>query len=232
MASDPAGRKSGQVIKKIMPTRLTWVFDLDNTLHNASPHIFPHINRSMTAYLQTQLHLSEQDAGDLRAQYWRSYGATLLGMMRHHGTDPEHFLRLTHAFPDLSNMVVYERGLAAMLRRLPGRKLVLSNAPGAYARAVLRIIGVEARFDAVHCIESTRFRPKPSLGAFRSLLRMHGLIDSRCVMVEDSRENLRTARRLGMKTVWVTRESRTPAYVDVKTASVLELPRLLGRLGT
>ena len=25
-----------------------WLFDLDNTLHDASPHIFPHINRSMT----------------------------------------------------------------------------------------------------------------------------------------------------------------------------------------
>ena len=214
-----------------MPTSLTWVFDLDNTLHNASPHIFPHINRSMTAYLQRHLRLSEDEAGSLRAQYWRSYGATLLGMMRHHGTDPGHFLRETHDFPDLSNMVVYERGLAAMLRRLPGRKLVLSNAPGGYARAVLQIIGVEGRFDALHCIESTRFQPKPSLAAFHSLLRAHGLVASRCVMVEDSRENLRPAKRLGMKTVWVTREPRAPSYVDVKTASVLELPRLLGRLG-
>jgi len=25
-----------------------WIFDLDNTLHNARPHIFPHINRAMT----------------------------------------------------------------------------------------------------------------------------------------------------------------------------------------
>jgi putative hydrolase of the HAD superfamily len=214
-----------------MPTRLTWVFDLDNTLHNASPHIFPHINRSMTAYLQQQLQLSEEDAGNLRAHYWRRYGATLLGMMRHHGTNPEHFLRETHALPDLSVMVVYERGLAAMLRRLPGRKLVLSNAPRQYAEAVLRRMGIGGHFDAVHSIESTGYRPKPSLAAFRSLLRAHGLIAARCVMVEDSRENLRQAKRLGMKTVWVTREPRTPVYVDAKTISVLTLPRLLGRLG-
>jgi len=214
-----------------MPTRLTWVFDLDNTLHNASPHIFPHINRSMTAYLQQQLQLSEEDAGKLRAHYWRRYGATLLGMMRHHGTDPEHFLRETHALPDLSVMVVYERGLAAMLRRLPGRKLVLSNAPRQYAQAVLQRMGIDGHIDAVHGIESTGYRPKPSLAAFHSLLRAHGLIASRCVMVEDSSENLRPAKRLGMKTVWVTRELRAPAYVDVKTVSVLTLPRLLGRLG-
>jgi putative hydrolase of the HAD superfamily len=215
----------------LMPTTVTWVFDLDNTLHNASPHIFPHINRSMTAYLQRHLQLGEEEAGALRAHYWRRYGATLLGMMRHHGTDPGHFLRETHAFPDLSNMVVYERGLAAMLRRLPGRKLVLSNAPRHYAGAVLQLMGIAGQFDAVHCIESTGYQPKPSLAAFRSLLRTHGLIASRCVMVEDSRENLRPAKRLGMKTVWVTREPRTPAYVDARIASVLALPRLLGRLG-
>jgi len=215
----------------LMPTTVTWVFDLDNTLHNASPHIFPHINRSMTAYLQRHLQLGEEEAGALRAHYWRRYGATLLGMVRHHGTDPDHFLRETHAFPDLSNMVVYERGLAAMLRRLPGRKLVLSNAPRHYAGAVLQLMGIAGQFDAVHCIESTGYQPKPSLAAFRSLLRSRGLIASRCVMVEDSRENLRQAKRLGMKTVWVTREPRTPAYVDARIASVLALPRLLGRLG-
>jgi putative hydrolase of the HAD superfamily len=214
-----------------MPTRPTWIFDLDDTLHDAAPHIFPHINRSMTAYLQEHLQLTEEDAGKLRAQYWRSYGATLLGMMRHHGTDPEHFLRETHAFPDLSNMVVYERGLAAMLRRLPGRKLVFSNAPGRYASAVLQSMGIESHFDAVHSIESSGYQPKPSLSAFRSLLHAHGLIASRCVMVEDSRANLRPAKRLGMKTVWVTREPRSPSYVDIKTASVLALPRLLGHLG-
>jgi putative hydrolase of the HAD superfamily len=214
-----------------MSTKLTWIFDLDDTLHDASPHIFPHINRSMTAYLQKHLQLSEGDAGKLRAHYWRRYGATLLGMMRHHGTDPEHFLRETHSFPDLSNMVVYERGLAAMLRRLPGRKLVFSNAPGHYANAVLQLMGIASHFDAVHSIESAGFQPKPSLAGFRSLMRAHGLLASRCVMVEDSRANLRPAKRLGMKTVWVTREPRTPAYVDIRTASVLALPRLLGRLG-
>ena len=32
-----------------------WLFDLDNTLHNATPHIFPHINRSMREYIERNL---------------------------------------------------------------------------------------------------------------------------------------------------------------------------------
>src|SRR5512146_3193168 len=115
------------------PRRPVWLFDLDNTLHDASPHIFPHINRSMTGYVAEALGLSPEEASRVRVDYWQRYGATLTGMVRHHGTDPRHFLWHTHQFPDLGRMVVFERGLAAMLRRLPGRKLLFSNAPAHYA---------------------------------------------------------------------------------------------------
>src|SRR4051812_32346022 len=93
-----------------------WVFDLDNTLHNATPHIFPHMNRAMTEYLQTQLGLDPAAAGELRRRYWMRYGATLLGLMRHHGTDPHDFLHRTHQFPDLTRMIVREPLLRATLR--------------------------------------------------------------------------------------------------------------------
>ena len=59
-----------------------WIFDLDNTLHNATAHIFPRINRAMTQYVQTHLNLSEEDANALRHTYWRRYGATILGLIR------------------------------------------------------------------------------------------------------------------------------------------------------
>ena len=62
------------------------------------------------------------------------------------------------------------------------------------------------------------------------LLRKHGLNPAHCVMVEDSAENLQTAKRLGMRTVWVDATMRLPAYVDVKIRSVMELPRVLSRL--
>jgi len=206
-----------------------WVFDLDNTLHNATPHIFPHINRSMTAYLQDALGLDEQAATELRRHYWQRYGATLLGLMRHHGTDPTHFLHATHQFPDLHRMLVREPQLRATLRRLPGRKYVFSNSPVHYSRAVLRALSIADLFAGVFCIEHTRYRPKPDTAGFLRLARTNRLRLSRCIMVEDTLENLRTAKRLGMKTIWVSRARRAPVYVDVKVADLIELPRLLRR---
>ena len=207
-----------------------WIFDLDNTLHDARPHIFPHINRSMTAYLQRHLGMDEQAANALRMNYWRRYGATLSGMMRHHGTDPRHFLQDTHQFEDLGSMVMRRPRLRHALRALPGRKLVFSNAPQQYAHEVLRLLCVEDLFDDVFAIEQSRYQPKPQIAGFMRLLRRHRLNPARCVMVEDSAENLLTAKRLGMRTVWVDDTPRAPAYVDAKVKDITELPRLRGRL--
>ena len=65
-----------------------------NILHNATPHIFPHINRAMTAYLQQHLQLDEHAAGELRRRYWQRYGATLLGLMQTVGVPDSHVLRM------------------------------------------------------------------------------------------------------------------------------------------
>jgi len=202
----------------------TWIFDLDNTLHDANPHIFPHINRSMTAYLETHLGLACDDANRLRTHYWRRYGATLLGLMRHHGIDPTHFLWETHQFPDLHRMVLRNPLLRSVLRRLPGRKLVFSNSPVHYSRAVLALLRVADLFDDVFSIEHTEYQPKPDRRGFVRLLHKHRLQPRRCVMVEDSLDNLKTAKRLGMRTVWISAAAKAPAYVDLSIRHVARLP--------
>lgn len=207
-----------------------WLFDLDNTLHDARVHIFPHINQGMTRYIETHLALSTDAADALRREYWLRYGATLLGLIRHHRTDPRHFLWHTHQFPALERMVVSEAGLLHALRRLPGRRIVFSNAPLHYAEAVLEILGLEGFFDALYTIERIDFRPKPSIAGFRALLAAERLDPRECIMVEDTARNLRTAKQLGMKTVLVARDVRIPAYVDLRITAIRELVRRFPRL--
>lgn len=201
----------------------TWIFDLDDTLHNASAHIFPVMNQAMTQYIMDELNLEEQSAHQLRQHYWRIYGATLKGLMRHHGVNAYHFLNQTHALMDLPNMVIQVKRLRHTLQQLKGRKCVFTNAPRAYAIRVLQLMGIDDCFEFVFSVESTKFHAKPSVRGFQMLLNTLNVNASDCVMLEDNLPALMTAKRLGMQTIWVTRKLNKPNFVDFRINSVLAL---------
>lgn len=202
-----------------------WVFDLDDTLHNASAHIFPVMNRAMTQYIQDFLNLEEPQACALRQHYWKIYGATLKGLMRHHGVDPHHFLAQTHAFLE-DAMVLETKRLRHFLQRLPGRKCVFTNAPKHYAMRVLEVLGIADCFELIFSVESSSFHAKPSVRGFQMLLKNLHAKPSDCVMLEDSLPALQTAKRLGMRTVWVSKKLQKPNFVDYRIHSVLALTHI------
>ena len=216
-------------LARIQPSRRVWIFDLDNTLHDAGARIFPAMHEQINAYLRRYFGVDEAAADSIRQKFWRTHGTTLNGLMRHHGADPRHFLRETHVFPELAGMVVRENALKHALRLLGGTKLVFSNAPRHYVKEVLRAIGLDRYFDAVYSIEDARFRGKPAAHGFHMLLRKHHLDAHRCAFIDDALENLRAAHRLGMSTVWVSTAPRKVPFVDLRVASVIELPRLVFR---
>ncbi|HET6788763.1 MAG TPA: pyrimidine 5'-nucleotidase [Aquabacterium sp.] len=184
-----------------------WLFDLDNTLHDASSAVFWRLNESMTDYIEQHLSLERREADRLRLHYWRRYGATLLGLEKHHGIRASHFLAQTHRLPGLEAQLHMPAADRAALRRLPGRKFLLTNAPAEYAKRVLTALDLASCFEGVIAIEAMRvfgdLRPKPDARMLRVVLARHGLPAHRCVLVEDTLANLRSARGLGMRTVWM-----------------------------
>ena len=196
---------------------LIWLFDLDNTLHDASRAVFGHLNRSMTDYIQEALGMPREEADRLRAHYWRRYGATLLGLERHHGIRAAHFLAQTHRLPGLEAQLHMRPADRAALNRLPGRKFLLTNAPADYAKRVLTALDLASCFEGVIAIEAMRvfgdLRPKPDARMLRVVLARHKLPASRCILVEDTLANLKSARRLGLRTVWMQHYLRGEAHV-------------------
>jgi putative hydrolase of the HAD superfamily len=218
-------------IARLPPSRRVWIFDLDNTLHDARTRIFPSMHEQINAYLKRQFGVDDAGADAMRKGFWLRYGATLVGLVRHYGINPREFLAETHRFPELAGLVVRENAVKHALERLGGTKLVFSNAPRAYVEEVLRAIRLARYFDAVYTIEDARYRGKPALHGFHRLLRKHDIDPHRCALVDDQLENLRAAHRLGMSTVWVSRAKRRVPFVDVRVASVTSLPRLVFRYG-
>lgn len=203
-----------------------WVFDLDDTLHNASAHIFPVMNQAMTNYIMDTLAMDEAAAHDLRRHYWRVYGATLKGLMRHHQTDPQHFLQVTHQFDDLAERVIAVKRLRHLIKSLAGRKVVFTNAPRDYALRVLNLLGIADCFELVFSVESTKFHAKPSVRGFQLLLATLRVKASDCVLLEDNAAALMTAKRLGMKTVLLSKKYHKPSFVDYRINQVLALTHI------
>lgn len=179
----------------------------------------------MTEYVARHLQLDLAQASRVRNDYWEKYGATLHGLMRHHGTAPAHFLAQTHDFADLSSMVLPDPLLRQTILRLKGRKVVFSNAPEKYAREVLKILKIDDLFEDVFAIESMKYRPKPQAYGFFRLLRKMRISPRRCVMVEDTALNLKPAKKIGMKTVWIAKTLKKPAHVDLKLTTLAQLAR-------
>ena len=80
-------------------------------------------------------------------------------------------------------------------------------------------------------------RPKPDARMLRRLLARLRVPAARCVLVEDTLQHQKAARRVGMKTVWMQRWTRAagkpgarfhlkPPYVDVRTRSLRALRSL------
>ena len=218
-----------------------WLFDLDDTLHDASSATMPGLHLSFGEYIQQHLGMTKEESDALRRRYWQRYGATLLGLVKHHAVDAAHFLHHTHLLPGLEQAVRGHAHDFAALKQLRGRKFILTNAPRAYAQRVLGALGIGRHFEALISIEDMHMfgelRPKPDARMFRTLLARLRLPPARCVLVEDTLQHQKAARRIGMKTVWMQRWSRAagkpgarfaikPPYVDLRARRL----RALGRL--
>lgn len=160
----------------------------------------------MTQYLACHLHLTHQQASDLRTQYWQRYGATLLGMMRHHQTNPHHFLANTHQFAELKNLSSRHGSVPHRLSKLPGLRILLTNAPREYAVALCKELGLYKHLHALIAIEDMVvhqiWRPKPA-----SILWPHlksKLKGSKALLVDDTLGHLQQAARHGIQTSWIT----------------------------
>lgn len=187
--------------------RRVWLFDLDDTLHDAKDAAFAYIDKAMTAYIAQHLSVSTQQADDLRLRYWQRYGATLTGLVRHHGIDGDHFLHETHLLPGLEQRLRVDQRQLGVIPRLKGEKWVYTNGPRAYALRILKAAGISHWFTGVWGMEQSlwlaQYHPKPSQQALRRFVAHLNISPAQCVLVDDSPGNLAAASQIGLKTVWM-----------------------------
>lgn len=195
----------------------TWLFDLDNTLYPEESGFMQGVESRMTAFVAKVTGLEHDAAYSLQKHYLAEHGLTLKGLMLHHGVDPADFHALFH---DLSlDLLAKDPKLVAAIARLPGRRLIFTNADDKHAERVLAHLNLRGLFDEVFHIHSFGFAPKPDPLGFQRMIDAHGLNPASTAFFEDSERNLHPAADLGMTTVLVGSRAlaSTAAFVHHRT---------------
>lgn len=191
------------------------LFDLDNTLYAADQDLFSLIDVRINRYMEEIVAIAADQVDDLRRLYWRDYGATLQGLIRHHNVNPEDYLDYVHAV-DVGSRLGPDEELRRVLETMPVPSYVFTNACRAHAERVLEALGLDGLFADVFDIRVDDYQPKPNPGPYRQVLSRLNLTGEQCVMVEDQPQNLKTAKHFGMRTILVGgQESTGHSYIDV-----------------
>jgi putative hydrolase of the HAD superfamily len=192
----------------------TWLFDLDNTLYPHDSGLTRQVDARMNEVVQSLTGLPAGEADALRARYLEEHGLTLRGLMLHHGVDPIVFNAMFH---DIAlEGLIEEPALAAAIARLPGRRLIFTNADDVHAERVTARLGLAGLFDDVFHIASADFLPKPERATFARLITAHAIRPATTAFFDDRAMNLAPAAELGMTTVLVGAgaDANTDAFVN------------------
>jgi len=186
------------------------LFDLDNTLYHPARELFSLIDVRINRYMSDVVGISPDDVDGLRRRYWADYGVTLQGLIRHHAVDAEDYLDYVHDV-NVHERISPDPDLRERLGGIDAPCYVFTNGSRAHAERVLSCLGIEDQFDEIFDIRIAAYRPKPFPDPYREVLGQINCQPERSVMVEDSIENLVTARGLGMKTVLVREQEQEQA---------------------
>ena len=196
----------------------TWLFDLDNTLYPQGTEFVALIEGRMTGFVQRETGLPRAEAYALQKRYLHEHGTTLAGLMAHHaGVDPHAFLEEVH---DVAiDSLTPDFALNRALERLPGRRLIFTNATAAHAERVLAHLGMAELFADVFHLEAADLVPKPDMRTFQRMMEAHDVTPASTAFFEDSVKNLAPAADLGMTTVLVGRHASADesGFVDHRT---------------
>ncbi len=202
----------------------TWVFDLDNTLYPARA-LYDEIGERMTRYIERKTGLDTAGALEIRERYFHQYGATVVGLTRHHDIDARDFLLDVHEADH--SVLEPDAELGALIEALPGRRIIFTNGGGGHAQRVLKSLRLSGLFEAVFDIEDAKLTPKPQRACYEALLERFGIDASEAILVEDTLRNLEPAHDLGFTTALVgsVHPAPLPPYVDHHAEDVKALLR-------
>lgn len=178
----------------------TLLIDLDDTLYPHDCGVWEMIRARMQRYMLEEMGLPADEVPALRHRLWKQYGTTLRGLQAEYEVDMGKYLDYVHDVP-LEDRIPANPELLRVLEALPQRKFIFTNATKAHARRVMDHLGVLGQFEGVIDIVTMIPNCKPQVEAYHKALNIIQDDLKNCLLVDDSPDNLATAKAMGMATV-------------------------------
>ena len=194
------------------PQHPVFFFDLDNTLYPKSSGIDQLMARRIELFFIEHLKLPAEESKQLGARFYQDYGLAIKGLIKHFSIDPAVYDEFVDGGLPLDDLLQPNRQLQQILTRLNehGTCWVFTNAGKAHATRVLKLLQLDSLFAGViYCdYREPEFPAKPDRLAFQRAMKCAGVDEpGRCFFFDDSIGNIRTAREVGWKAIYVDEEA-------------------------
>ncbi|MDX8412886.1 MAG: pyrimidine 5'-nucleotidase [Mariprofundales bacterium] len=208
--------------KSSLPPPKLIIFDLDNTLYHADNGLFAQMDDNINHFICKHLETSWQEADTMRLRYWKQYGTTLTGLMKHHGITPEPFLHAAHNL-EIDQSLNAAPELNALLMQLPARSVIHTNGTREHAERVLLRLGIFDRFTVIYDIRFNHYQPKPCGNTLTLILEQEQADARTTLVIDDLADNLRAAANIGCQTAWITAEKSPDQAFDYRSPTIVAL---------
>jgi putative hydrolase of the HAD superfamily len=210
------------------------LFDLDETLYPREAGVMGVITERILCFMTQKVGIPADDAPTKKHDYYQKYGTVLRGLMEEYNVAPEEYLNFVHDF-DPRDFLGISPPLDKMLKEIPLRKAIFTNADMAHSERVLNTLQVRPHFDRIIDIKALNYQNKPNPMAYRKALNLLGVSGESCIMVDDTPRNLIPAKDLKMTTILINGGKRSIAidyavptifHVEGVVKSILPIERL------
>ena len=197
-----------------------WIFDLDNTLYSGQTKVFSEVDKKMSAFISKKFNIDLIKAKEIQKKYFYEYGTTLSGLMNHDKIDPHEFLEFVHDI-DIS-WLPKDLKLREELIKIKEKKYIFTNGSHAHVENVTKQLGIDGLFDGAFDIIDANFIPKPQIDPYKKIIQKFNLNPKKSILIEDIAHNLKQAKFLGMKTVWLENDEtfaskdKDKPYIDYR----------------
>lgn len=205
----------------------TIFFDLDNTIYPADCGLWQAIGKRIDSYLSEEMHLQMEDITAFRVYCRENFGTTLQGLKSVYDIDEQQYLRYVHNV-DLSLYLKKDLELVELIRSLPQRKVILTNADENHSRNVLRYLEIEPCFDLIIDVNKLNPHVKPEPESFQIALDLAGTPSADgCVFLDDYLPNVLAAQGAGFFSILVDQKQKSD--FPCRIPDLYGLPKVLNK---